>query len=156
MKCKELADNEQYDFALLGHLAGFTEMTAKKFWPPVKKKAMDQYPEFAKYINGGSAAASNSKVTMGKRKAADSDTDAGADADLEVNPKVSSADIADGKAIKDKGKKAPGKAKRGKKVKVEEAEDEPSADGGDGMGEFVYQKNVVDWLEMTDGSAAVV
>lgn len=79
-----------------------------------------------------------------KRKAAD------ADADTELDPKTSSADATDGKAADSKAKKAPAK-KRGKKAKTEDeekVEEENSADGGDGLGEFVFRKNVVDWLEV--------
>lgn len=145
----------QYDWPLFAKLTGFTEGSLKKFWPPVKNKAIEQTESFGTFLKGaGAAAAAPPKTAAGgkKRKAAD------ADADAELDPKTVSADTTDGKAADGKTKKAPAK-KRGKKVKTEEAEDEKvkegenSADGGDGLGEFVYRNNVVDWLESTDGTA---
>jgi hypothetical protein len=147
------ADIPQYDWPLFAKLTGFTEGSLKKFWPPVKNKAIEQTESFGAFLNGagGVAAAPNAPAGGKKRKAAD------ADADADLDPKTSSADTTGGKA-EGETKKAPAK-KRGKKAKTEEVEEkkvkeeENSADGGDGLGEFVYRKNVVDWLESTDGTA---
>lgn len=146
-------DRTQYDWPLFAKLTGFTEGSLKKFWPPVKNKALEQHESFATFLKGGAAtAAAPSKATVGKkRKAADTD----ADADLE--PKASSTDTTDSKPPEGKPKKAPAK-KRGKETEIEEPkekvkEEENSADGGDGLGEFVYRRNVLDWLENTDGTA---
>ncbi|KAF3037001.1 hypothetical protein E8E11_005762 [Didymella keratinophila] len=146
----------KYDWPLFAKLTGFTEGSLKKFWPPVKNKAIEQTESFGAFLNGTGAVAAAPKAAAAaggkKRKAAD------ADADTDLDPKTSSADTTDGKAAGGKTKEAPAK-KRGKKVKAEEAEDEKvkdeenSADGGDGLGEFVYSKNVVDWLDSTDGTA---
>lgn len=144
-------DFSQYDWPLFAKLTGFTEGSLKKFWPPVKNKAIEQTESFGTFLNGTGAVAAVPKATAAggkKRKAAD------ADADADTDPKTS-ADTTDGKAADGKTKKAPSK-KRGKKVKAEEAGDEKvmdeenSAYSGDGLGEFVYKKNVVDWLESTD------
>lgn len=149
------ADSAQYDWPLFAKLTGFTEGSLKKFWPPVKNKAIEQTESFGAFLNGTGAAAAPSKAASAggkKRKAAD------ADADADLDPKISSADTTDGKAADGKTKKAPAK-KRGKKAKAEDSDDEKvkeeenSADGGDGLGEFVYSKNVVDWLESTDDTA---
>jgi hypothetical protein len=133
------ADIPQYDWPLFAKLTGFTEGSLKKFWPPVKNKAIEQTESFGAFLNGagGVAAAPNAPAGGKKRKAAD------ADADADLDPKTSSADTTGGKA-------------EGKTEEVEEKkvkEEENSADGGDGLGEFVYRKNVVDWLESTDGTA---
>ncbi|KAJ4991822.1 hypothetical protein SVAN01_02672 [Stagonosporopsis vannaccii] len=142
---------DKYDYPLFAQLTGFTEGTLKKLWPPVKKKAIEQHSNFGKFISGDSAAAtSTSKAVAGKKRKA-------ADADAGIEP--AEADIADSKTTEGKAKRALTKGKRGRKIKTEEAEDETvkdednSADGGDGLGEFVYKKNVVDWLQSTDGPA---
>lgn len=144
----------QYDWPLFAKLTGFTEGSLKKFWPPVKNKAIEHTESFGTFLKGAGAAAAPPKAAAGgkKRKAADTDADA------ELDPRTSPTDTADGKAAEGKTKKGPAK-KSGKKAKMEEVEDEKvkegenSADGGDGLGEFVYRKNVVDWLESTDGTA---
>ena len=136
----------------MAKLAGFTEGTTKKFWPPVKRKVMEEHPELAKYLTGTASttnAATPTKAAGKKRKAANAD----ADADTELDSKVS--DTAEGNGTDGKTKRAPAKGKRGKKIKTEDAEagsvdTENSADGGDGMGEFVYSANVIDWLNKTD------
>ena len=136
----------------MAKLAGFTEGTTKKFWPPVKRKVMEEHPELAKYLTGTAStanAATPTKAAGKKRKAANAD----ADADTELDSKVS--DTAEGNGTDGKTKRAPAKGKRGKKIKSEDAEagsvdTENSADGGDGMGEFVYSANVIDWLNKTD------
>ncbi|KAJ4376736.1 hypothetical protein N0V86_006853 [Didymella sp. IMI 355093] len=143
---------DKYDWPLFAKLTGFTEGSLKKFWPPVKNKAIEQTESFATFLKGAGAAATPPKAAAGgkKRKAADADAD--------LDPKASSADTADSKAPEGKTKKAPAK-KRGKKAKTEEVEEQKvkeednSTDGGDGLGEFVYSKNVLDWLESTDGTA---
>ena len=140
----------------MAKLAGFTEGTTKKFWPPVKRKVMEEHPELAKYLTGTASttnAATPTKAAGKKRKAADAD----ADADTEFDSKV--FDTAEGNGTDGKTKRAPAKGKRGKKIKTEDAEagsvdTENSADGGDGMGEFVYSANVIDWLNKTDESEA--
>ncbi|KAF3031786.1 hypothetical protein E8E12_000280 [Didymella heteroderae] len=141
---------DKYDWPLFAKLTGFTEGSLKKYWPPVKNKAVEQTESFGTFLKGAGAAPALSKAAVGgkKRKAADAETDA------ELDPKASSADTTNGKA-----KKAPAK-KRGKKAKTDEVEEEKvkqeeenSADGGDGLGEFVYKRNVADWLEGADGSA---
>ena len=143
----------------MAKLAGFTEGTTKKFWPPVKRKVMEEHPELAKYLTGTASttnAATPTKAAGKKRKAANAD----ADADTELDSKVS--DTAEGNGTDGKTKRAPAKGKRGKKIKTEDAETgsvdaeagsaeaENSADGGDGLGEFVYSANVIDWLNKTD------
>lgn len=146
------ADPPQYDWPLFAKLTGFTEGSLKKFWPPVKNKAIEQTESFGAFLNGaGAAGAAPKAVAAGgkKRKA----TDADADADLEQ--KASSTDAVAGKQASGKAKKAPAK-KRGKKAKTEDKtvkDEENTADGGDGLSEFVYRKDVVDWLENTDGTA---
>lgn len=133
------ANFPQYDWPLFAKLTGFTEGSLKKFWPPVKNKVIEQTESFSSFLEGAGAAAPPPPkgAAEGKKRKA-------ADADGEV------ADI--------KTKRLPAK-KLGKKVKTEEGEDEKlqegenSADGGDGLGEFVYRKIVVDWLESTDGTA---
>ena len=120
---------------------------------------IEEHPAFGTFLAGSAAAATTAPaskaVASKKRKAADDETDA------ELVPKASSVDTKDSKFDEGK-KKAPAKCKgRGKKVKTEEAEDvekvkteeENSADGGDGLGEFVYRRNVVEWLSGTDGIA---
>jgi hypothetical protein len=158
----------------MAKLTGFTEGTTKKFWPPVKRKVMEEHPELAKYLIGTASttatAATATKAAGKKRKAVDAEAEA--DADAELDPKVS--DIADGNGTNGKPKKAPAKGKRGKKTKTDDAETENSADGGygkkvksegaeeaensadggDGMGEFVIRANVLNWLDKTDGPAA--
>ena len=145
-------DSSQYDWPLFAKLTGFTEGSLKKFWPPVKNKAIEQTERFGAFVNGTGAVAAAPKAAAAggkKRKAAD------ADADADIDPKTSSTDTTDGKAADGKTKKAPAE-KRGKKVKAEEADDEKdkddenSANGGNGLGEFVYKENVVDWLDSTD------
>ncbi|KAL1598249.1 hypothetical protein SLS59_006933 [Nothophoma quercina] len=135
---------DKYDYALFAKLSGFTEGTLKKFWPPVKKKVIEEHPAFGTFINGSFAAAPAAKVGAGKkRKAADDEVNA------ELDPKALSADTIESKASEGK-KKAPVKKGRGKKAKTEEAEEkevkeeENSADGGDGLGESSY-RSVVDW-----------
>ncbi|KAJ8116135.1 hypothetical protein OPT61_g2384 [Boeremia exigua] len=142
---------DKYDYALFAQLSGFTEGTLKKFWPPVKKKVMEEHPNFGKFLTGApAAAASTAKATASKkRKAADTDADA------ELEPEASPVDDADKKTSEGKAKKAP--AKRGKKVKTEEEvvkEEENSA--GAEEGEFIYNPNVVAWLANADGMAEVV
>ncbi|KAG9202446.1 hypothetical protein G6514_004422 [Epicoccum nigrum] len=157
---------DKYDFALMAKLTGFTEGTTKKFWPPVKRKVMEEHPELAKYLSGTASttatAATATKAAGKKRKAVDA----------ELDPKVS--DAADGNGTNGKPKKAPAKGKRGKKINTDGAETENSAeggygkkiksedteeaensaDGGDGMGEFVIRANVLNWLDKTDGPVA--
>ena len=148
------ADSLQYDWPLFAKLTGFTEGSLKKFWPPVKNKAIEQTESFGAFLNGasvGAAVAAPKAATAGgkKRKAAD------ADADADLDPKTSSTNAFDDKPAGGKAKKASAK-KRGKKAKAEDnmvKEEENSADGGDGLGEFVYRKDVVDWLESTDSTA---
>ncbi|KAF2621710.1 hypothetical protein BU25DRAFT_415906 [Macroventuria anomochaeta] len=127
---------DKYDYTLFAKLSGFTEGTLKKFWPPVKKKVVEEHPNFGTFIGGGAAAAAPAfKATTGKKRNA-----ADADADAELEPKASSADAVNSKASEGEAKKTPAKGKRSKKVKTEEAEDEEkvmeeenSADGGDGL-----------------------
>lgn len=147
-------DSAQYDWTLFANLAGFTEGSLKKYWPPVKNKAMEQHESFAAFLKGAAAApAASSKATGGKkRKAADAHVDTG------IDSKAPSVDATDNDAPEGKTKKAPTK-KRVKKAKAEEPaeekvkEEDDSADGGGGLGEFVPSKNVLDWLERTDGMA---
>ncbi|KZM20370.1 uncharacterized protein EKO05_0006928 [Ascochyta rabiei] len=114
---------DKYNYPLFAQLSGFTEGTLKKFWPPVKKKGIENHENFGTFLMGGSAApATAPKAAAGKkRKAADADA----------------ADVDDSKAS-GKPMKAPAKGNgRGKKVKTEEPLEEPvnedSADGGDGL-----------------------
>ncbi|KAF9695658.1 hypothetical protein EKO04_006501 [Ascochyta lentis] len=142
-----LTDCQQYDYPLFAKLSGFTEGTLKKFWPPVKKKGIENHENFGKFLGGGSVAPANApKAAAGKKRKA-ADDDAGAD------PEPSdAADVNDGKTS-GKPAKAPAKGKgRGKKVKTEEKvkEEDDSADGGDGLSEFVFSENVVNWLESAD------
>jgi hypothetical protein len=131
----------------MAKLAGFTEGTTKKFWPPVKRKAMEEHPELANQLTGTASSTTAAPKAAGKkRKAVDAEA---ADADAELDPKLS--DTAEGNGTDSKPKKAPAKGKRGKKIKTEDAEAENnSADGGDGKREFVYKGFVVDWLNKTD------
>ncbi|KAJ4362688.1 hypothetical protein N0V95_001396 [Ascochyta clinopodiicola] len=144
---------DKYNYPLFAQLSGFTEGTLKKFWPPVKKKGIENHDNFGTFLAGGSVALTNApKAAAGKkRKAAD------ANADAELEPSADAADVDDSKAPGKPVKapaKAPAKGKgRAKKVKTEEPVEEDSADGGDGMGEFVFRKNVVVWLESTDRPA---
>ncbi|KAF1927111.1 uncharacterized protein M421DRAFT_6313 [Didymella exigua CBS 183.55] len=141
---------DKYNWPLFATLTGFTEGSLKKFWPPVKNKALEQHESFGTFLKGGAAPA---KAAGGKKRKA-----ANADADADLDPKISSADAINGKAPEAKSKKAPSK-KRGKKAKTEEDDEEKvkvgddSVDGGDGLGEFVYKKHVLDWSESTDGTA---
>ncbi|XPS75673.1 hypothetical protein M3J09_007747 [Ascochyta lentis] len=121
---------DKYDYPLFAKLSGFTEGTLKKFWPPVKKKGIENHENFGKFLGGGSVAPANApKAAAGKKRKA-ADDDAGAD------PEPSdAADVNDGKTS-GKPAKAPAKGKgRGKKVKTEEKvkEEDDSADGGDGL-----------------------
>ncbi|KAJ4325290.1 hypothetical protein N0V94_000814 [Neodidymelliopsis sp. IMI 364377] len=150
-----------YDYATFAHLSGFTEGTLKKFWPPIKKKAMENHESFGKFLGAAAPSASTTKAATGGRKRKEP-ADADADADVEVGAtddkkrKSKSASAEPTAAAAGAKKKAPAKGKRGKKVKTEEIvkeEEENSADGGDGMGEFVFKRNVVEWLEKTDGFA---
>ncbi|KAH6644670.1 hypothetical protein C7974DRAFT_371757 [Boeremia exigua] len=150
---------DKYDFPLFAKLTGFTEGTLKKFWPPIKRKVADEHLNFGVFLGGGSAAAAApTKAVAGKKRKA---TNADADADAELD-NASSADPVDSKVSQGKAKRAPAKNKRTKKVKTEEVEEaevkeeDNSAAGGDGLGEFVFEKNVVAWLENADGSADVV
>lgn len=141
---QNITNKRQYDFPLFAKLTGFTEGTMKKFWPPVKKKAMEEHPEFAKFITGNTAPPAAKSAGGKKRKAIEAGVDADADAD--------------GDATEGKGKKA-AKSKRGNKVKSDEAEElkrEDSADGDDGKGEFPRRHYVLDWLDRTDGCAEEV
>jgi hypothetical protein len=133
----------------MAKLAGFTESTTKKFWPPVKRKVMEEHQELAKYLTGTASSTTAAPKAAGKKRKA---ADAEADADAELDPMVS--DTAEGNGTDSKPKKAPAKGKRGKKIKTEDAEAEnKSAEGGDGKREFVYKGFVVDWLNKTDEPA---
>jgi hypothetical protein len=141
---------------MMHDLTGFTVGTLKKFWPPVKKKVIETYPSYATFIGAPGAAGGETKPAAtpkgkGKRKAADEEPEGDAvDAD---NPDVKTKRTK--KAPAEKKVPAKGRAKR---VKQEEASDEDakfksaedSADGGDGLGEFIYDANVLKWLENTD------
>ncbi|KAF2277264.1 uncharacterized protein EI97DRAFT_457961 [Westerdykella ornata] len=41
-------DNGKIDYGIMEELTGHTQGTLKKFWPPVKRKAADLHPSFAK------------------------------------------------------------------------------------------------------------
>ncbi len=143
-------DSLQYDYALFASLTGFTEGTLKKFWPPVKKKVMDNHPHFSKFLTDGNpSAAPTAKATASKkRKAADADHGA------EPESEAISADDADNKAFEDKTNKRAVKGKRGKKAKTDEGvvkQDENSANGGEGQ--FIYSQKVATWVENADGGA---
>lgn len=128
------ANRTQYDYALFARLAGFTESTLKKFWPPVKKKGIENHDNFGKFLAGTAVTVPpTSKVGGGKkRKIADTDTEA------ELQPKSAFPKSSDSTTANVKPKKAPAKG-RGKKAKTGEAEDEEtvkedqSVDGGDGV-----------------------
>lgn len=144
-----LTDITQYDYTLFAKLSGFTEGTLRKFWPPVKKKAIENHENFGAFLAGGVVAAPASKVTSAKKRKV-------ADADIEVDPEPESGFVG-ATDIKSK------RASRGKKVKTEAADDGAqlvdeanSADGGDSMGEFAYRRNVEGWLERTDRLAEEV
>lgn len=116
---------------------------------------MEQHANFSKFLSGdATATATASKSATGKKRKAAEAPEA---ADTEP-----AADNTDSNTAEGKVKKAPAKGKRGKKVKTEETEDERvkdednSADGGDGLGEFVYKENVIKWLHSTDGLAEEV
>jgi hypothetical protein len=134
----------QYDFDLMAELTGNTNGTLKKMWPPVKKKAIEAYPSFAAFIGNTGA-----KITAATGEAKPATLATGRKrkvADAEVDPDTDSKDV------ERKKKAVPAKKGRAvKKSKAEVKDEEDSADGGDGLGQYTFTQKIVDWLNSADG-----
>lgn len=121
------------------HMAALTKNTAgslKKMWPPVKRKAIESHPSFAKFLgqSNGDATASTSeapKLTAApksrKRKPADETPEEPAKSE----PDSSEPDKKPTKKSAPAGKKK-GRGRPKKQAKIETMDEEDSADGGDG------------------------
>ncbi|KAG9376198.1 hypothetical protein A1F94_013464 [Pyrenophora tritici-repentis] len=131
-----------YDYDLMATLTKNTAGSLKKMWPPVKKKASENYPSFAALLGqAGTATTATEPKTPKKRKAAVETPKAG---DV-MDDAVSERDKADSSAkspVAKKVKKVPvarGKGRAKKVVKKEASESEAdldkedSANGDDGQ-----------------------
>jgi hypothetical protein len=166
--CCIVVTRTQYDYDLMAKLTGNTNGSLRKMWPPIKKKAIEAYPSFATFISNtsdkitaasGEAKAAPKAAAGRKRKVADAEVEADSDS-KDVEPKFtgtksnktdSAGTKSDGKA--ETKKKAP-PAKKGratKKPKAEVRDEEDSANGGDGLGQYAFTQKTVDWLNSTDG-----
>jgi hypothetical protein len=149
----------QFDYEVMSTLTGNTAGSLKKMWPPVKKKALETCPSFAKFLStdGGNIAAP--KATGGRKRKAAADADVEDTETKDADPKSAgdksdSANKSEGKAeTKKKAPMAKGKGRPAKKTKKEEVKaEEDSADGGDGLGEYTHKQEIMKWLNSTDGS----
>jgi hypothetical protein len=152
----------------MAKLTGNTNGTLKKMWPPVKKKAIEAYPSFAAFIGNtgdkitaasGEAKPASKAAGGRKRKAAKADVDTDSDSKDEkpksAGTKTSKTDSAGNKSdskTENKKKATPKKGRATKKSKAEVKDEEDSADGGDGLGQYTFTQTIVDWLNSTDGS----
>ncbi|KNG44427.1 DNA binding protein [Stemphylium lycopersici] len=144
---------DQFNYDVMATLTRNTAGSLKKMWPPIKKKAIENHPSFAKFLGqaGAAAPAGEPKPAVApkgrKRKASDEGTEDSAEA---VNEKYEPASAAN-KSDDDKSdskkqkkpvaeKKAPAAKGRGRPKKQakkkEEAikSEENSADGSDSLG----------------------
>ncbi|EUC49466.1 hypothetical protein COCMIDRAFT_84431 [Bipolaris oryzae ATCC 44560] len=154
---------DKFDYETMAALTKNTAGSLKKMWPPVKRKAMESHPSFAKLLgqsNGDATAASSTseapKLTAApksrKRKPADeaseettkSEPDSSEPDKKPAKKKATTAAAATAAATKK------GRGRPKKQAKIEITDEENSADGGDGRGEFTKKKAVQRWLRSTD------
>lgn len=145
-----------------------TNMPCSNLGPIVKRKAIDSHSSFAKFMGHSESAdggSSKSPFTpkSKKRKVSDDAAEEADESDQEPSESEKKASKGKKPAVE---KPAAEKKRRGrpkKQPKSEEApahedkgnaedkdNDENSADGGDGLGEFIFTKNIEAWLENTD------
>ncbi|KAF1844191.1 uncharacterized protein K460DRAFT_397329 [Cucurbitaria berberidis CBS 394.84] len=159
---------DKYDYELMSTLTKNTVGSLKKMWPPVKRKAIGAHSSFAAFLglagtlapNGDANSAPAPKATASKkRKAADEILDDADDDKNDLEPK-SAANKSGTKKKAPAAKSKPGQKKKKVKKEAPISEDEAtvqasenSADGGDGLGEFIFTQSVVDWINKTDECA---
>ncbi|KAG9191494.1 hypothetical protein G6011_10228 [Alternaria panax] len=168
---------DKFDYDVMATLTRNTAGSLKKMWPPVKKKAADSHASFAAFLGqpGVAAAAAAAAKIVKKRKAPDEVPEDAEDDAKDFDP-PSAADKSEGDKSDSKKKKAPaakkekkaptqkkepvkGKGRPKKAFKKEESASEEdvkeesaenSTDGGDGLGEFSFHKNIEMWLDNAD------
>ncbi|KAH9872414.1 hypothetical protein IAQ61_005249 [Plenodomus lingam] len=131
---------DKFDYDLMAALTGNTVGSLKKMWPPVKRKAMEKYTGFAKFLGQPStstAAAASSpapKIAASKkRKAASEDETPDNNASGGRTDSTAAIDKSDGNKSNSKKKTPVAKKPAGrprKQIKMEEEEEE----GGGGEG----------------------
>ncbi|XP_014558984.1 hypothetical protein COCVIDRAFT_93053 [Bipolaris victoriae FI3] len=151
---------DKFDYETMAALTKNTAGSLKKMWPPVKRKAMESHPPFAKFLgqSNGDATASTSEAPKlpaapksRKRKPAHeaSEDPAKPEPDSsEPDKKPTKKKAATTAAAAATTKKGRGRPK--KQPKIESTDEENSADGGDGRGEFTSKRAVQRWLQSTD------
>lgn len=97
---------------------------------------MEQHPNFATFITGGSATTTAEASGGKKRKLADAN--------------------AESDSVEGKDKKTAAKGKRSKKAKTEEPEEKIPTEGGDATGESICRQSVLKESHRTDVQAEEV
>jgi hypothetical protein len=131
-------------------LCNNTAGSLKKMWPPVKKKAAEAHASFAIFIGApnvnatpksadANKPAAPAKAAGGRKRKGAADSDAEVDSD----PKSASAEVKPNAA--GGRKRAPAK-----KAKKEVKSEEGSADGGDGLGQYIRKEKIKNWLSEAD------
>ncbi|KAJ5029238.1 hypothetical protein J3E72DRAFT_408517 [Bipolaris maydis] len=130
---------DKFDYDRMAALTKNTAGSLKKMWPPVKRKAMESHPSFAKFLgqsNGDATTASTSEAPKLTTAAPRSRKRKPADEEASEEPTKSEPDTSEpdkkptNKSAPAAKKKARGRPK--KQAKIESTDEENSADGGDG------------------------
>ncbi|RMZ70833.1 hypothetical protein GMOD_00008477 [Pyrenophora seminiperda CCB06] len=118
---------DRYDYDLMATLTKNTAGSLKKMWPPVKKKASENYASFAKHLSlAGTTTAAESKAVK-KRKAAEVTPEVGREVTDEADDEGEKSDSNVKSPAAKKSKRAPatrgkGRVKKGVKKEVSESE----------------------------------
>ena len=144
----------------MAKLTGNTAGSLKKMWPPVKKKAMETHPSFATFLGLKNDATTTTTTTAAPGAEPKPKAKGGRKRKADTNANAEEGTTTDTAADKsgDEKKGAPGKKGRAKKVKSEDVvqeeevvkdevkDEEDSADGGDGLGEYTLSSSMEKWL----------
>jgi hypothetical protein len=123
-------------------LCNNTAGSLKKMWPPVKKKAAEAHASFAIFIGAPNVNATPKSADANK-PAAPAKAAGGRNAEVDSDPKSASAEVKPNAA--GGRKRAPAK-----KAKKEVKSEEGSADGGDGLGQYIRKEKIKNWLSEAD------